>query len=304
MNAYFNMNWIIEQLGSLKDEKGNVGLFDLLNSLCQGWNNATGNFNTLKPIVDTETHTIKIIDETPLPDRDAILKSFNDPDISTETAVFDVYRYTPQNTTSPEAGFVRNFNFHTAVAPNLATLITVGATSNGYVVGQDATALSRMNAGLTDRIKKQVGLGSTFDVDIATASTSSLEDNYKKQIGDFNTFIKDLASKNNDTFPIWNQEAIDNFSTSATTFYEYDQAKQTQEATYKRSPNNPNFVGPTTPESKNYYDASSPSSPNIGFLLWVIFPVVPVFVYRATRLFMLAASLKDCLVNELPTILG
>ena len=250
MNAYFNIAWILEQLESLKDEKGNVGLFDLLNALCQGWNNATGNFNTLKVFNDTENHTIKLIDEIPLPDRDDILKSFNNPDISTETAMFDVYRYNNQNSEAPQAGFVRNFNFNTTVAPNLATLITVGATSNGYVVGQDATALSRMNAGLTDRIKKQVGLGSTFDVDIATASTGSLEQNYKDQINNFRTFLQNLGSVNNQTYPIWNQEAIDNFSNSATTFYEYDQAKQTQEAANLLSKSNP----------------SSPSSPNIGFL--------------------------------------
>ena len=82
-----------------------------------------------------------------------------------------------------------------------------------------------MNAGFTDRIKKQVGLGSTFDVDIATASTGSLEQNYKEQINNFNTFLQNLASVNNETYPIWNSEAIDNFSNSATTFYEYDQAK-------------------------------------------------------------------------------
>jgi len=253
MNSYFNMAWILQKLEDLKDEKGNVNLFDLLDGLCQGWNNATGNFNTLKPVIDTETHTIKIIDETPLPDRDVILRSFNDPDISTETAVFDVYRYTNQNQT-PQAGFIRNFNFNTTVAPNLATLITVGATSNGYVVGQDATALSRMNAGLTDRIKKQVGLGSTFDVDIATASSSSLSKDYQGPIDNFNEFVKNLASKSNQSYPIWNQEAINNFSNTAITFYEYDQAKQTQEAA--------NILD----KKLGKKSASSPSSPNIGFL--------------------------------------
>jgi len=35
-------------------------------------------------------------------------------------------------------------------------MLTVGATQNGYVVGQDATALSRMNNGLKDRFKPDV----------------------------------------------------------------------------------------------------------------------------------------------------
>jgi len=57
MNAYFNMTWILTNMDRLKDKTtGKVSLFDLLTCLCDGWNEATGNFNKLAPVVDSETN--------------------------------------------------------------------------------------------------------------------------------------------------------------------------------------------------------------------------------------------------------
>jgi hypothetical protein len=38
MNSYFNMSYILKQMDSLKDDEGKVSLYDLLKSLCDGWN--------------------------------------------------------------------------------------------------------------------------------------------------------------------------------------------------------------------------------------------------------------------------
>jgi hypothetical protein len=58
--------------------------------------------------------------------------------------------------TSATGGFIRDLNFSTTISPELATMITIGSTSNGYILGEDATALSRMNSGLVDRFKKKI----------------------------------------------------------------------------------------------------------------------------------------------------
>ena len=145
MNAYFNMTYILTQMNSLKNDEGKVPLYDLLDCLCQGWNRSTGNFSKIGITVDTEQNLIKIIDEVSLPDRDKWLKKQGLP---TELATYDVYGYYYKKNGASSAGFIRDINFNTTVPPNLASMITIGATSNGYVVGQDATALSAMNAGL------------------------------------------------------------------------------------------------------------------------------------------------------------
>jgi hypothetical protein len=248
MNAYFNISWILKQMESLKNSDGKVPLFDLLKCLCDGWNKATGNFNKLSPVVDSETNEIKFVDEVILPDRKSFLDQLGKP---TELAYFNVQGYYFDPSGSSTGGFIRDINFTTTVPPNLATMITVGATSNGYVVGQDATALSRMNAGLTDRFKPDVT--TTGDNKADTPSSGSILKNYKAQIDAFNIFIQDLGSYQGQNYPKWNQEAITAFSNAAVTFYEYDQAKQTQAAQAEKEANG---------TLKNPYAAS----PNSGFL--------------------------------------
>lgn len=227
MNAYFNMTYILKQLDSLKDEEGKVNLYDLFKSLCDGWNNATGNFSKLGVTVDVDDTKVKFIDEVSLPDRDEWLKSDKFKK-NTELAIFDVYGYYYPLLNSKEltgAGFIKDIKFNTTVPPNLATIITVGATANGYVLGQDATALSAMNAGLEDRFKKKIELKPNN-----TIGSASLNESYKTALDDFNTFVAELGSFNGNTIPKWNQEAIDSFASTAVQFYEYDQAKQTLEA--------------------------------------------------------------------------
>jgi hypothetical protein len=137
MNAYFNMQYILTQMDSLKNEDGKVPLYDLLNCLCQGWNNATGNFSKLEPTVDADESIIRFTDEVVLPDRDSWLKK---QEKSTELASFDVYGYYYGKGDDgylkgqSHAGFIKDLSFNTTISPpNMATMITIGATSNGYV---------------------------------------------------------------------------------------------------------------------------------------------------------------------------
>jgi hypothetical protein len=256
MNAYFNLNFILNQLEALKDKDSRVSIFKLIKCLCDGWNRATGNINKLEPNIDSDTNTIRIIDQVPLPDRDNVITTLNTSlgrEISTELAFFDVYRYN-----NSQAGFVRDINFTTTVAPNLATLITVGATSNGYVIGQDATALSRMNAGLTDRFKKTMKLGNESTT---LPSTSSLNQDYNDALNAFNVFLAELGSWKGTEQPRWNIEAITSFNTTAAQFYEYDQAKQTLEAA-GLSPASASVAA----LNNEIINSSKPSSPNCGFL--------------------------------------
>ena len=222
MNAYFNLTYILGQLESLKNQDGKVPLFDLLKCLCDGWNLATGNFSKLEPIVDSETNEIKIIDQVILPNKNKFL---DDLKLSTKLAKFDVQGYYFDKDGTSTGGFIRDLNFTTTVPANLATMITIGSTSKGYVVGQDATALSRMNNGLRDRFKPEID--TPEENKTQTPSSSSLLQDYAGPIDAYNVFLRDLGSFNGKTKPKLNWEAMKAFQNSATTFYEYDQAKQT-----------------------------------------------------------------------------
>ena len=263
MNSYFNMTYILKQMDSLKDEDGRVPLYDLIKSLCDGWNNATGNFSKLGVSIDADTNEVKIIDEVSLPDRDKWLNIFKEinPTISTELVTFDVYGYYyplsgPVESTS--AGFIKDIKFNTTITPNLATMITVGATSNGYVVGQDATALSAMNAGLEDRFKEKIENKNNNN----TVGTASLNESFKTALNDFNTFVRELGSQNGKVIPTWNQEAINSFASTAVQFYEYDQAKQTLG---EKGEINPSAVA-LGQQTSSLKPLKQVASPNGGFL--------------------------------------
>jgi hypothetical protein len=131
-----------------------LALIDLLKILTTCFCSSTGNYNSIEPTVDYETNTIKFIDDVKLPDFSAIISKL--PNQSNITARFDMFGYyaTPNPNVST-AGIVRDLSLTTTVSPNLATMLTIGAQSNGYVTGQDATALSVMNYGLKDRVKEE-----------------------------------------------------------------------------------------------------------------------------------------------------
>jgi len=262
MNTYFNLDYIITQINSLSssDSEGRVSLYDLLNIFCKGWNNATGNYNELEPVIDTDKNIIRIVDKVALPDRDQILKNFG---LITTPAIFSIYRYqlgagrqydadgnlldisSPNelyNYKQSYAGFIKDFSFNTTVSPRLATMMTVGSTKQGYVLGQDATALSRMNNNLTDRFKKTV---TSTDQNV-NIPFQSLTQKYQASLQAFNTFIQTLSFAENNDFhnrdrlPTLDEEAITAFTQTQKQFNEYTQA---------------------------YSSISvSSSSPNIGFL--------------------------------------
>lgn len=248
MNIYFNMVYILDQLESLKDPKEDkVVLVDLLKKICDGFNTSTGGFNKLQPVVDETTNTITFIDEVPLPEKDAILKA---KDISTETAKFLMYGITGTAKTGiNEASIVRDLSFSTTITPALASMITIGAQSNGYIVGQDSTALSTINKGLIDRVKNEITdpLPSDAPPPDPTTPPEPLDLKYKEQIKAFYGYLEKLGPNKN--YPEWDDNAISNFKNTNIQFTEYDQYKQVRD--------------------KQLADSTSktqPQSPTIGFL--------------------------------------
>lgn len=170
MNIYINMRYVLMKMDELKDDKNKISLYDLLKGICSGINEGLGGINSLEPIIDEISNTIKIIDTNPLPNKDKVLdkiSSFNvykQLSINTQLASFDLFNYSDNSSNenisiydgSRHASFIKNFSFTTEITPELATMITVGAAANGSVVGENQTALSKLNNGLSDRYRKEI----------------------------------------------------------------------------------------------------------------------------------------------------
>jgi hypothetical protein len=137
MNIYLSHNQIIASLNENLDEKGNIALFDFLNSLCIAVNKAMGGINNLEPFLDEDTNTLYIIDAS------------YQPKITPEPYVLELYGYN-----GDQSGFVRNFNLKTEITNDFATMASVGSTAGGYVKGTENTMFSKWNKGLIDKWKE------------------------------------------------------------------------------------------------------------------------------------------------------
>jgi hypothetical protein len=145
MNIYLNFAFIIECLNSNTDDRGDISIYNFLKAICDGLNKALGGINNLEPIMDEEVNTLRIIDTTPIPG------------ISTGEPKYVLQLYGYDKLKNGYRGtFVRNVDLKTAITPEYATMITVGATAGGYVKGTDATAFAKWNVGLIDRFKENL----------------------------------------------------------------------------------------------------------------------------------------------------
>ena len=140
MNIYLNFEFIIECLNNNLDERGDISIFEFLKAICDRLNVALGGINNLEPIINETSNTLSIIDTTPIP---GLKSDEND-------YTLQLYGYN-----SSTSNFVRKVDLKTAITPEYATMITVGATADGYVKGTEATAFSKWNDGLIDRFKEK-----------------------------------------------------------------------------------------------------------------------------------------------------
>jgi hypothetical protein len=225
MNAYFNFDYVLECMNQNLDNNGSVVLIDFLSKLLDGWNESTGNYNKLQITFDEESNELKITDQSQLPDRDDLLKLQNK---STIPGLFNIYGYYYDTKGTPSSGFVKDFSFQTTIDPKLAMMITVGANNNGGVVGEDSTALSRMNSGLIDRIKTTITSGGQTVSISDESSEESVEIDYKTSISNFQLYLEKMGSPNGKGYPDFDPELVDPMSSSMRSLLSYDQLKLTQ----------------------------------------------------------------------------
>ena len=154
MNIYLNFDFIENILKNNLDSEGNLSLYNFIKAICNGINKSLGSVNNLEPIVNEETNVLTIIDQTQFEGRDELRKDLieDEKEIKEENDSFLINVYGYNNISgSASSNFVKSYSFQTEISPNLSTQIAIGATAAGTVVGEDATAFSQWNKGLTDK---------------------------------------------------------------------------------------------------------------------------------------------------------
>ena len=170
MNLYMNMEFISQLLTSNGSPNQEFSLFKFLQDLCNGINDALGGVNKLEPVIKDDS-TIVFIDQTlsiPVDD----------------TTKLEVYGY---NMVEQISNFVKDVKFVSKITPDLASMISIGATAAGTSTSQiDGTAFSKWNDELVDRFAQKIeepdipALSDTTTSGGATADETFYRNKYDK----------------------------------------------------------------------------------------------------------------------------
>jgi hypothetical protein len=159
MNIYLECGFVLQKMESLKDSDGDVSLSDLLNGLLEDINKALGGTNQLEFIMDENVG--KIIDSIPIPGIDKLI---DNPELASDSPMFNIFGYYSNNSEDQSAGFIREFSLKTEITNGLATMLTIGSTANSSVVGGDATAFTKWNNGLLPIINQNIAHPDTPEI--------------------------------------------------------------------------------------------------------------------------------------------
>ena len=178
LNIYLNFQFITNSLKNNQNDKGDVNLYSFISALCIGLNKALGGINNLEPIINKDSNTLTIIDSTPIPGITAP---------EDDSYLLNLYGYEGSNFnrdlqsfSTYESNFIRNIDLKTTITPDYATMVTVGATANGYVKGTEATAFSVWNRGIVDRFKYDL-IAPTSNTQTTTSGSNEAETNYVEE---------------------------------------------------------------------------------------------------------------------------
>ena len=142
MDIQVNLDYIANVLTNNVDEEGKTSLYNFLKQLMTGIQNALGNINSFEVIYTAETNTFSIIDNTSIP------------------GIFDfleidkpiVAKFNPSLLKPNYGSFVNSVSIKSQLDNKFTAMITIGAQVNNNKVGENTTAFSSWNKGLTDRI--------------------------------------------------------------------------------------------------------------------------------------------------------
>jgi len=142
MDIQVNLDYIANILTNNIDEEGKTSLYNFLRQLMVGIQNALGNINNFEVIYTSETNTFSIIDNTFIPGIFDFLK-INKPTVA---------KFNPSLLKPNYGSFTNSVSIKSQLDNKFAAMITIGAQANNNKVGENATAFSSWNKGLTDRI--------------------------------------------------------------------------------------------------------------------------------------------------------
>jgi len=166
LNIYLNSNFILDSISSATDERGDVNLYDFLSNICNGINKAMGSINNLEPVIDEEANVLRILDSTYSQTKKETEYNLNLLGYKKEGNFYS-------------SNFIRKIDLRTAITPEYASMVTIGATAGGYVKGTEGTTFAKWNQGIIDRFKETVNSGNN---QTPAQVKNEIKGNYQKEV--------------------------------------------------------------------------------------------------------------------------
>ena len=180
LNCYLNLTFLQQSFEDSKTDKDEVLLFKFLTTICEGINESTGNVTNLEVIIKNDK-TLVIIDQSSIKGGDKLIES----DASNSTPII-IYGYNPKGSSN----FVKDFSFQTKITPDLANMVTIGATASDDKT-VNAIPFKKWNEGLVNRFGKNQKYQKSNSTDTKKEAKGSDED-FKNA---FSRAIKDETAK-------------------------------------------------------------------------------------------------------------
>jgi hypothetical protein len=214
MEIYVNVEHIVQTLDKFIDvAKNKISVYDFLDNLMKGIEGALGSVNNFEVTYNEDINSIKIIDSTYIP-------GLNEVEEVKQYFTKEPTKFITHTLDINGGSFVRDANVKSKLSNNFAAQSTIGAQANGAVVGEDATALSKWNEGLVDRViqsrsnvnspetEKEDELQSQFESNLVAFQnynnavengtiTDEQIDGAKSDIVSFNKYLVGVYIKNN-----------------------------------------------------------------------------------------------------------
>lgn len=160
-----------------------ISVKNYLQEVCDVVGKALGSINDFQAIIDEDKNELTIIDFN-----QKRIKNLNSP------ATKKITRIKAQGLGS----FVVGFSAQSAITPDIATTINIGAQANGNQLGEEATTFSRLSKGLIDRFYTEKKIkNSPKPVDIDLTQKKQAETQFNSTVEAYKKILLNQIEKDN-----------------------------------------------------------------------------------------------------------
>tara|TARA_Y100000356_G_C11260082_1_gene292837 strand:+ start:1116 stop:4304 length:3189 start_codon:yes stop_codon:yes gene_type:complete len=144
MHIHVNLEFISKTLSESTDGEGKVSLYKFLTNILNGISNSLGGINKFSVGFDSNRNSLVIKEEAPL--------RYGGAPGTERTKIESTKIQTFGVDTKLGGSFLKGIDFNVQIPKEMATMVSVGAQSNSNKPGENSTAFSSINRGVTDRI--------------------------------------------------------------------------------------------------------------------------------------------------------